>query len=77
METQDQHSPEGEHEGESGGCVRCGQRECVPGLDLCTPCTVSVRVELSGGLVRLERYLARWAAFDAWLSERGLGSAVA
>ena len=49
----------------------------MPGLDLCTPCAVTVRVELSGGIVRLERYLARWAAFDAWLGERGLGRAVA
>ena len=75
MESQDQQSPSSENEVES--CVRCGQRASVPGLDLCTPCTVSVRVELSGGLVCLERYLARWAAFDVWLSERGLGSAVA
>ena len=75
MEPQEQHSPGSESEVES--CVRCGQRQSVPGLDLCTPCAVSVRVELSGGLVRLERYLARWAAFDAWLSEHGLGSAVA
>ncbi len=58
-------------------CVRCGRRSEMPGLDLCTPCAVSVRVELSGGLVRLERYLSRWAAFDAWLGERGLGSAIA
>jgi hypothetical protein len=58
-------------------CVRCGRRCELPGLDLCTPCAVSVRVELSGGLARLERYLSRWAAFEAWLGERGLGSAVA
>jgi hypothetical protein len=58
-------------------CVRCGRRSEMPGLDLCTPCAVSVRVELSGGLARLERYLSRWAAFDAWLGERGLGSAIA
>jgi hypothetical protein len=58
-------------------CVRCGRRSGMPGLDLCTPCAVTVRVELSGGLVRLERYLSRWAAFDAWLGERGLGRAVA
>jgi len=47
----------------------------MPGLDLCTPCAVSVRVELAGGIVRLERYLERWAAFDRWLDERGLGHA--
>jgi hypothetical protein len=58
-------------------CVRCGHRSGMPGLDLCTPCAVSVRIELSGGLVRLEGYLSRWAAFDAWLGERGLGRAVA
>jgi hypothetical protein len=58
-------------------CVRCGRRAGMPGLELCTPCAVTVRVELSGGIVRLERYLARWAAFDAWLGERGLGRAVA
>ena len=58
-------------------CVRCGRRAGMPGLDLCTPCAVTVRVELSGGIVRLERYLARWAAFDVWLGERGLGRAVA
>ena len=58
-------------------CVRCGRRSGMPGLDLCTPCAVTVRVELSGGLVRLESYLSRWAAFDAWLGERGLGRAVA
>jgi hypothetical protein len=58
-------------------CVRCGCRSGMPGLDLCTPCAVTVRVELSGGLVRLERYLSRWAAFDVWLGERGLGRAVA
>jgi hypothetical protein len=58
-------------------CVRCGRRGGLPGLDLCTPCAVTVRIELSGGIVRLERYLARWAAFDQWLSERGLGRAVA
>ena len=64
-------------EATEAGCVRCGRRSEIPGLDLCTPCAVSVRVELSGGLVRLERYLSRWAAFDAWLGERGLGSAIA
>jgi hypothetical protein len=32
---------------------------------------------MSGGVARLERYLSRWAAFDAWLGERGLGSAIA
>jgi len=58
-------------------CVRCGRRSELPGLDLCTPCAVSVRVELSGGFARLDRYLSRWAAFDAWLGERGLGSATA
>ena len=77
MESQDQDSPSSENQNDTDSCVRCGQRASVPGLELCTPCAVSVRVELSGGLVRLERYLARWAAFDAWLSERGLGRAVA
>jgi hypothetical protein len=47
----------------------------MPGLELCTPCAVTVREELSGGMALLERYLARWAAFDAWLAERGLGAA--
>jgi hypothetical protein len=75
MEPHDQESPSSDNG--IDGCVRCGQRASVPGHELCTPCTVSVRVELSGGLARLERYLARWAAFDVWLTERGLGSAVA
>jgi len=58
-------------------CVRCGRRSELPGLDLCTPCAVTVRVELTRGFAGLERYLSRWAAFDAWLGERGLGSAIA
>jgi hypothetical protein len=57
-------------------CVRCGRRSGLAGADLCTPCAVTVRLELSSGLVGLERYLSRWAAFDAWLAERGLGHAV-
>jgi len=69
------HSPD-EDRGQPA-CVRCGRRSELPGFDLCTPCAVSVRVELSGGFARLERYLSRWAAFDAWLGERGLGSATA
>jgi hypothetical protein len=76
MDTHD-HDVGGDATPDVEACLRCGQRASVPGLDLCTPCAVTVRVELSGGFARLERYLARWAAFDAWLSERGLGSAVA
>jgi hypothetical protein len=75
MDIEGQDTPVEQHDGPS--CVRCGCRAGMPGLDLCTPCAVTVRVELSGGFVRLERYLARWAAFDAWLGERGLGRAVA
>jgi hypothetical protein len=75
MDIEEQDTPVGHHEDPS--CVRCGRRAAMPGLDLCTPCAVTVRVELSGGIVRLERYLARWAAFDVWLCERGLGRAVA
>jgi hypothetical protein len=73
MDPQDQDL-QGESTEESG-CVRCRRRAGIPGLELCTPCAVSVRVELSGGIVRLERYLERWAAFDVWLNERGLGRA--
>ena len=58
-----------------GVCVRCEERAPMPGIELCTPCAVTVRVELSGGIARLERYLERWAAFDAWLGARGLGRA--
>jgi hypothetical protein len=75
MDIEKQDTPVGQHDNSS--CVRCGRRAGMPGLDLCTPCAVTVRVELSGGIVRLERYLARWADFDAWLGERGLGRAVA
>jgi len=73
MEAHTEH--EGSEHGQHPACVRCGRRAGMPGLDLCTPCAVTVRVELSGGIVRLERYLARWAAFDVWLDERGLGTA--
>ena len=75
MDIEGQDTPVEQHSDSS--CVRCGRRAGMPGLDLCTPCAVTVRVELSGGIVRLERYLARWAAFDVWLGERGLGRAVA
>jgi hypothetical protein len=75
MDIEEHETPVGQHD--DAVCVRCGRRAGMPGLDLCTPCAVTVRVELSGGIVRLERYLARWAAFDAWLGERGLGRAVA
>jgi hypothetical protein len=75
MDIEEQDTPVEQHGDPS--CVRCGRRAGMPGLDLCTPCAVTVRVELSGGFVRLERYLARWAAFDAWLGERGLDRAVA
>jgi hypothetical protein len=74
MDIEETDTPVDQHE---SSCVRGGRRAGLPGLDLCTPCAVTVRVELSGGIVRLERYLARWAAFDAWLGERGLGRAVA
>jgi hypothetical protein len=75
MESDEQEKPADGHDPEA--CVRCGRRAGMPGLDLCTPCAVTVRVEMSGGIARLERYLARWAAFEAWLNERGLGGAVA
>ncbi len=75
MDPKDDETPAEGHD--PSCCVRCGRRAGMPGLDLCTPCAVTVRVETSGGIVRLERYLARWAAFDAWLGERGLGRAVA
>jgi hypothetical protein len=75
MDIDEQDTPVAQHDDPS--CVRCGRRAGMPGLDLCTPCAVTVRVELSGGILRLERYLARWAAFDAWLGERGLGRAAA
>jgi len=73
METHDQDISPGTND--PPACVRCGRRAGMPGLDLCTPCAVSVRVELAGGIVRLERYLERWAAFDSRLDERGRGRA--
>jgi hypothetical protein len=73
METHDQDTSAGPSD--PAACVRCGRRAGMPGLDLCTPCAVSVRVELAGGIVRLERYLERGAACDVWLGERGLGRA--
>ena len=62
---------------ESCPCVRCGSLSAVPELDLCTGCYLGVRDEVAAGVARLEAYLWRWAAFDAWLHEHGLGTAVA
>jgi hypothetical protein len=32
---------------------------------------VQARVELAVGMRHLSDYLAKWAAFDSWLQERG------
>jgi len=48
-------------------CIRCKQAEAPQALDYCAACSLQARAEVSEGFVRLERYLADWAAFDRWL----------
>jgi hypothetical protein len=35
---------------------------------VCEPCRLILHSEFAAGWARLERYLASWAAFDAWLA---------
>jgi hypothetical protein len=39
----------------------------VDGLQLCPYCLTLTRIEFERGLIALESYLAKWAAFDRWL----------
>jgi hypothetical protein len=36
-------------------------------LQLCPYCTTLTRIEFERGLISIESYLAKWAAFDRWL----------
>ena len=44
-------------------CERCGRLEASAAVGLCVPCAIRVRIDVSTGLLRLERFLARRAAF--------------
>jgi hypothetical protein len=53
-------------------CVRCKSELDAhgPGLHLCTYCATLTRIEFERGVVALEAYLAKWAAFERWLTAR-------
>lgn len=50
----------------TGECVCCHRTLPLNQDGFCPPCTGRLRVEASIGLSRLERYLARYAAFQQW-----------
>jgi hypothetical protein len=47
-------------------CTLCREQESDPRHELCPLCEATVRLEVAEGLYRLGRYLAAWAAFQAW-----------
>jgi hypothetical protein len=51
-------------------CIRCGSAEAPGRFEYCPSCSLAARLEVAGGLRRLGRYLAAWAAFELWLRER-------
>ncbi len=51
-------------------CVRCAIRAAYDGDDHCQLCAFATRIEIARGLRRLDEYLSRWAAFEAWLEHR-------
>jgi hypothetical protein len=59
-----------------GTCVRCRSRQVTASAELCPSCATETRVELAAGLRRLGEYLSRWAAFDEWCREAGVGPSV-
>ena len=58
-------------------CIRCGDVEAPDAQGYCKECVLEARSEVSAGMRRLTEYLAAWAAFDAWLQDRGAPSAAA
>ncbi len=51
-------------------CIRCEECETASERPYCVHCMFAVRAEVEDGLVRLNEYLARWAAFDDWCATR-------
>jgi len=55
-------------------CVRCKcstpAKRGVADLHLCPYCSTLTRIEFERGLIALESYLAKWAAFDRWVVAR-------
>jgi hypothetical protein len=47
-------------------CILCREHETDLRRELCPLCEATVRLEVADGLYRLGRYLAAWAAFQAW-----------
>ena len=56
-------------------CVRCeafGPAEAtLDDHDLCVYCAALTRIEAQRGVVQLEAYLAKWAAFERWQALAG------
>lgn len=50
-------------------CIRC---EAETSAELCTYCAMLTRIEVERGVVRLEAYLRKWAAFERWLERQTL-----
>ena len=51
-------------------CIRCGHIDVSEADELCAPCAIDTRREVSDGIHELELYLDSWAAFLAWLERR-------
>lgn len=54
-------------------CVRCKVSagfKAHDGLHLCPYCSTLTRIEFERGILQLESYLAKWAAFHRWLDAR-------
>jgi hypothetical protein len=51
-------------------CVRCDAFDTPTFLadddDLCPYCSALTRIEAQRGLMQIEAYLAKWAAFERW-----------
>ena len=52
-------------------CIKCGERETLPGRPYCVHCTFAIRAEVEDGLRQLAEYLGAWAAFASWCRARG------
>jgi hypothetical protein len=49
-------------------CLSCGNA-VAPQRPYCGVCIVAMRAEIEQGLLELDDYLAKWAAFAAWCEE--------
>jgi hypothetical protein len=53
-------------------CVRCNAYGPAPNVldddEFCPYCAALTRIEVQRGVMQIERYLAKWAAFERWVA---------